>query len=214
MNDKNITLERFKQLVTQSKKPREAIANAIGCDTSTITKHFNGDRNISTEYIIKYAKYFNVSSDFLLGLTDTPVTDKDKQYISDYTGLQDFIIDKLHNHSTNNNDYMRIVNLFMYFDCFDTLIEYIELYLNSVADYEKFVQQSKSDLKTSHTSADDIAIKEKLLKQKISLSNFEITQNFNYLISHVIKPFDNDYIKNIKSEFDNAFQEYLELNNN
>lgn len=95
MCDGNITLKRFKALVDKEKS-RDVIAKAIKCNTSTITKHYNGDRTISTEYIIKYSKYFNVSADYLLGLSDVDTTDKDIQYICDYTGLSIEAIEKLH----------------------------------------------------------------------------------------------------------------------
>ena len=70
MSDKNIIdLQNFRALV--DKKTREEIAKGIGCDTSLVTKHYNGDRNITLEYAIKYAKFFDVSVDYLIGLTDT-----------------------------------------------------------------------------------------------------------------------------------------------
>lgn len=86
----NITTQRFRELIDNekyAKVPRAEIAKALNCDTSTITKYYNGQRQLSVDSIIKFSKYFNVSSDYLLGLTDSATTDKDIQFICDYTGL-------------------------------------------------------------------------------------------------------------------------------
>lgn len=99
MYDSNNVIRRVKKLIDACGKTREEIAKdpIINCDTSTVTKHYNGDRNVSAEYILKYALYFNVSTDYLLGLSDTPSTDKDIQFICDYTGLTKESVEKLHN---------------------------------------------------------------------------------------------------------------------
>lgn len=67
MEDRGIIeLKNFKSLVDNY--TREAIAQGIGCDTSLVTKHYNGDRNITLVYAIKYARFFGVSLDCLVGI--------------------------------------------------------------------------------------------------------------------------------------------------
>ena len=83
----NITTERLRNLIDKTGQTREYIAQNIGCDTSMVTKHYNGSRNITVDYVVKYAKHFSVSTDYLLGLTNAETTDKDIRYICDYTGL-------------------------------------------------------------------------------------------------------------------------------
>lgn len=81
MSDKNsVVLDRFKALVDNSGKTRQEIAQIIGCDTSTVTKQYNGDMKISVDYLVKYAKLFEVSTDYLLGLTIFPSIKEVKYY--------------------------------------------------------------------------------------------------------------------------------------
>ena len=88
MCEKNgVKLERFKRLVEESKKTRQMIAQDIGCDTSTVTKQYNGDMKISVDYLVKYARYFGVSADYLLGLSGAATADEGERYISEKTGL-------------------------------------------------------------------------------------------------------------------------------
>lgn len=100
----NVVLDRFQDLVRKSTKTRQIIARDIGCDTSTVTKQFNGDMKISVDYLVKYAKYFEVSTDYLLGLSNAPTDNKDVQGICDYTGLSLAAVENLHECATELQD--------------------------------------------------------------------------------------------------------------
>ena len=94
--DKNsVIIERFQELVNSSGKTRQTIAKDLSCDTSTVTKQYNGDMNISVDYLVKYAKYFNVSTDYLLGLTNEATNNTEMRAITDYTGLSGKAINNL-----------------------------------------------------------------------------------------------------------------------
>lgn len=95
----SFNLENLRKLIDT--KTREEIATALKCDTSLITKHYNDQRIITVDYLIKYAEYFNVSVDYLLNKTDKKIaldTDEGKliRSICDYTGLCEETIEKLH----------------------------------------------------------------------------------------------------------------------
>lgn len=65
-----IDISRLKELIDT--KTREEIAEGIGCDTSTVTKHYTESRAVNIKYLKKYAEFFNVSTDYLLGMTENP----------------------------------------------------------------------------------------------------------------------------------------------
>lgn len=86
----SITTKRLRELIDKQEKrgiSRTQIKEDIGCDLSTITKHYNGDREVNSSFIVKYAKYFHVSADYLLGLSDAPTSNTDLQGVCDFTGL-------------------------------------------------------------------------------------------------------------------------------
>lgn len=89
------TTKRLRILINNSGKTRKEIAEELKCDTSTITKHYNGDREVNADFIIKYARYFEVSADYLLGLSEAQTNDKDIQFICDYTGLDEATINAI-----------------------------------------------------------------------------------------------------------------------
>lgn len=97
MNDKNIVmLDRFKCCV--DKYTREKIALGIGCDTSTVTKHYTGDRTITLDFAIKYARFFGVSLDYLVGITNVPTPETSLRAVCDYTGLNETSVEYLADH--------------------------------------------------------------------------------------------------------------------
>ena len=85
----NITVERLRTLIDETELPRQAIADEMGCDVSTVTKHYNGTRNLTIDFIAMYARYFNVSSDYLLGLSEVRTVSPDTAMICRVTGLDD-----------------------------------------------------------------------------------------------------------------------------
>lgn len=134
MGDKFSTItQRFRELIDNekfSKVPRSEIAKATDCDTSTITKYYNGQRQLTVDSVIKFSKYFNVSSDYLLGLSNVPTSDKDLAYICEYTGLNINVVKKL-------NGYVNDIKLFDYYISFiNNLLSYLSRIDYKISDYE------------------------------------------------------------------------------
>ena len=92
---KDITVERLRSLIDETGLARQAIADEMGCDVSTITKHYNGTRNLTIDFIAMYARYFNVSSDYLLGLSEVRTVSPDTAMICRVTGLDDKAVQTL-----------------------------------------------------------------------------------------------------------------------
>lgn len=130
---KGINISNFRKLI--DKTTREKVAKALDCDTSLVTKHYNGDRSITLDYAIKYADYFDVSLDYLVGRSNVESSDKDIQYIGDYTGLKIETINILHEINTDpyNQNYHYLVdfiNSFLSSACY-TDIQYLLYYFDS-----------------------------------------------------------------------------------
>ena len=65
--------ERIKDLLKERNVSQAELADRIGCAESTLSRFLSGAVNkLSDESLIAIAKYFGVSTDFLLGLTDIP----------------------------------------------------------------------------------------------------------------------------------------------
>lgn len=91
---------RFRILVDRAKardgKSQQKIAEELGfSNRQTIGYYYNGSQSPSLETLAKIAEYFNVTSDYLLGLTDALTTDKNLKGVADYTGLSENSIKNL-----------------------------------------------------------------------------------------------------------------------
>lgn len=64
----------FKEQRELAQLSQEELANILGVSQQTISKYENGSREAGYDMLSKMAKLFNVSIDYLLGLTSFPGT--------------------------------------------------------------------------------------------------------------------------------------------
>lgn len=86
----NIANLREEKGLTQSQ-----LAEKMGVAYTQIGNWERGERPLKTEAIIKIADFFNVSTDYLLGLTDIKSTDTTVQDICEYIGCTEEIVNKI-----------------------------------------------------------------------------------------------------------------------
>ena len=73
--------ETIKRLRTERKLTQNDLAELMNCNRQKIADLERGKSTPSANDLILLSKIFNVSADYLLGLSDTPTTDKDIQFI-------------------------------------------------------------------------------------------------------------------------------------
>ena len=87
--------DKLFDLINEKKpKKHEEIANEIGVDKSSISKYINDNGEAGINSLVKIARYFNVSTDYLLGLSPNKIsltTEENRliRSICDYTGLNE-----------------------------------------------------------------------------------------------------------------------------
>ena len=62
--------EKLKSLREEKGLSQVELSAVFGVDKSTIAKYETGGREPDLETLVKFAKYFKVSTDYLLGLED------------------------------------------------------------------------------------------------------------------------------------------------
>jgi DNA-binding XRE family transcriptional regulator len=77
--------ERLKTL--RGKNYKDKIAKDLGLHPQTYGRYEAGTRKPDSEMIVKIANHYNVSTDYLLGLTDHPTNDKDLASAAEYLGI-------------------------------------------------------------------------------------------------------------------------------
>lgn len=65
-------MNRIKELREKSGKSQEVLANLLGVQVATISRYEKGLREPDNNSLIKLAEFFEVTTDYLLGRSDTP----------------------------------------------------------------------------------------------------------------------------------------------
>lgn len=64
--------EKLKQLREDNDLTQTDISKILNCTQTAYSKYEKGQREISIDNLIKLAKFYNVSTDYILGLTNDP----------------------------------------------------------------------------------------------------------------------------------------------
>ena len=87
--------ERIKHLRISKKLTQDEVAHALNVKRETVTRWETGARDIKTEITILLTKYFNVSADYLLGLTENTSTNISEIGISNKTGFSTSTVENI-----------------------------------------------------------------------------------------------------------------------
>ena len=87
--------ERIKHLRISKKLTQDEVAHALNVKRETVTRWETGASDIKTEITILLSKYFNVSADYLLGLTENTSTNISEIGISNKTGFSTSTVENI-----------------------------------------------------------------------------------------------------------------------
>lgn len=100
--------DRASELIIKSNLTQSELKEALGVSAGTISDLKNQKSPPpNAETLYKLAKYFNVSADYLLGLSDVLSVDIDMKAVCDYTGLSQEAVELLKNNSDIDAETLR-----------------------------------------------------------------------------------------------------------
>lgn len=88
--------ERLCQLIEEKGITQNQLAETIGKTRQTINGYTLGNTAPDSDTLIELSNYFNVSADYLLGLSNVKTLDVQIKSISGFTGLSDMAVLQLH----------------------------------------------------------------------------------------------------------------------
>lgn len=187
-NDYNeIIGQRINAALALSNIKQKELAKELGVKDNVVSYWCSGKRTPNTEQIIEIADFLNVSTDYLLGLSDAATSDKDLQFVCDYTGLNEQAIDILRFITTGRgyDESIDIKNVNFLYSALDYVFQNgnkiirrydlqkdISLLIN---EYDKNKNFEYDDLESYHNSLDDTLLKLQALQ-------YSLITNFNALI--------------------------------
>lgn len=173
---------------------QQTLADELGVSRQSVSYYCNGQSSPDWETIAKIARYFGVSSDYLLGLTDVPTPETDIRATADLTGLsQNSVIHlKCWKMDSKYHGHLRILNQLFSDANFFSLIRRIIRYLDVVKKVDPALAVHRETLDFIQKEAGDDLIKEiqlhENMKEKIlseeELKKAEDMRDVEYLRVH------------------------------
>lgn len=112
-------------------------AKEMGIPYQTLTKYINATSECSASNLVKIARYYNVSVDYLLGLTKNPTVDKELDAVSKYIGLSDTAVLALSglNAKRSSRAYIDLLSCIIADKNFEYLLGLLEGYIVPEEEY-------------------------------------------------------------------------------
>lgn len=95
LEQKKVFAERLGKLRTKQNLSQQQLSEETNINRETIAKYETVKRIPSYEHLTKFAKYFQVSTDYLLGISDNFTPDDKLQFVCNYTGLHENAINRI-----------------------------------------------------------------------------------------------------------------------
>ena len=187
--------QRLADIMKIRKVSQTELAQRIGCQDSTISRFISGKTDkLSDENIIRIARVFNVSTDFILGVTTVP--DR-KNYEIDELGLSAQAARNLYTGKVNT----QVVNRLLESPRFAELTYILEQYFDDTlaagyaAQNQMYATLSSLTRKTVKSDAANQTAK-KILQMKNAVYQADLTtieNQFMLAVKEVKKEIGNDY---------------------
>ena len=91
----SIFATRFRKLIETRKDTQSNISKTLKIARQTVSMYYNGETIPTADKLYQIAVYFNVSADYLLGLTGEPAADEVVRAMCEETGLHSAAIESL-----------------------------------------------------------------------------------------------------------------------
>lgn len=203
--------ERLAEARTRKGYTQQQIADFLDCNRATITNYENGKRTPDVDTIVKLAKHYEVSADYLLGITNAKIQDDTVQFISKHTNLPDmaitFLLDDVKSKAvveflscglaTFNFSFKTLANLFARYKT--TLSDYNQFKQNIVAEFREITPSQHQDIiDTNQQFADD----RDLLEFKIQRALKEFLSDYTHKEERISNQLDEDYMCIMQNLYD------------
>lgn len=135
-------------------------ADMLGLSRPTVSLYESGERIPDAVTLKIIAEKCNVSADYLLGLREDPTTDRDVQFVSDYTGLAAEAVETMHRFAfmCNNFLYSHWLENFGLF-----IIFFYESFLVEMDSLRHSAEMARKELQDSQEKSLDIELDNKQL---------------------------------------------------
>ncbi len=172
---------RLRELLAPKGVTITALADKLEISRQAVSQYQDGSTQPNLQSLAEIAKYFGVSTDWLLGLTDMRTPNMDVRAIANYTHLSDKAIELLNSLTAIEGGEMYLIMLSTMIESPELyrLIGQIRYYVDRLAEYEA-------------TSKDDPAAFD-AAEYKITSERYGVIYSFEKLLNDVLERLSDKY---------------------
>lgn len=172
---------RLRELLAPKGVTITALADKLEISRQAVSQYQDGSTQPNLQCLAEIAKYFGVSTDWLLGLTDMRTPNMDVRAIANYTHLSDKAIERL-------NSLTAIEGGDLYLIMLSTMIESPELYrlIGQIRYYIDRLAVYEASSKDDPAAFDEA-------EYKITSERYGVTYSFEKLLNDVLERLSDKY---------------------
>lgn len=171
--------KRFREL--RGKRDNTEFAKFLGISRQTVGFYYNGDRIPDAMMLKEIAEKCDVSTDYLLGLTDTQSTNADAQKAIAYTKLSERTVNLIHSDSVFGQNFRTLVGLLAELDnsafLAAELLDFVDKAKTAIFEFKRLVN---GDAPIGENGPDE-------LDEAVSRKRYDTERAFTYMLDELLK---------------------------
>ncbi len=196
---------RLAEARTRAGLMQKEVAKHLGVKDNIISYFENGDRLPSVEQYKELSKLFNVSTDYLLGISEYP--NQENANIGEITGLDDNAIEWLKQNNSHPDNYLLAINLLFKLESFQWFCSsltglYVSVQMQEIFNkFGEFVEKNPRN-DEREKKAQDFRIElarygyyPMEIEKFYNMEKYRLIQEFDKMVNEII-----DYCNEIKIE--------------
>lgn len=181
---------RLRELMKQTGKTQKEVGQAIEKTRQAVGYYADGSSSPDWETLVALAQYFNVSTDWLLGISDAKSTDNDILSACQITGLSEEAIQNLTEIKRQYPDYIDSLNFLLQSTNFENALYAIYAYKDSIR-YLNGLRNIRKEQVGQLQQVEDYKPNTFLLEEihkateKMELSEYRLSTQFSYIVQEI-----------------------------
>lgn len=171
--------KRFREL--RGKRDNTEFAKFLGISRQTVGFYYNGDRIPDAMMLKQIAEKCGVSTDYLLGLTDTQSTNADARAAVEYTKLPERAVNLIHSDSIFGRTFRELIGLLTELDnsafLAAELLAFVDKANTAIFEFKRLVN---GDALIGENGPDE-------LDEAVSRKRYDTERAFTYMMDELLK---------------------------
>ena len=171
--------KRFREL--RGKRDNTEFAKFLGISRQTVGFYYNGDRIPDAMMLKQIAEKCGVSTDYLVGLTDTQSTNADARAAVEYTKLPERAVNLIHSDSIFGRTFRELIGLLTELDnsafLAAELLAFVDKANTAILEFKRLVN---GDALIGENGPDE-------LDEAVSRKRYDTERAFTYMLDELLK---------------------------